>query len=58
MSSKTHNWFSLPEEKWDAKWHAYGTLIRRGFMRTIYSLGNKIGPCVVFYTNRADEIDN
>ena len=57
LSSKTHNWFSLPGDKWDAKWSPYGALIRRGFLTTIYILDNKVGTCVVFFTTRSSEID-
>ena len=28
ISSETHNWFSLPEKAWGARWIAYGAAIR------------------------------
>ena len=33
-ADETHNWYSIPKEKWYAKYHEYGTLVKEGYVVT------------------------
>ena len=47
----------IPLDEGNSKRHEYGAMINDQYHRGIYTDGGTDGHCVIFQTNRSDEID-
>ena len=55
-ASETYNWFSLPEEEYPDYAHLCSKIMDN-YIRPIFTKKDAEGPCIVFQTNKANEID-